>query len=103
MEKAYAGQVAAAFENDEVRPVKAWCDEKCLCVELADGRTIFTPLRWYPFVRDACPADQAVIELLYCGVWWPVMDEGISVKSMLLGWKAPAAERPQRLSRPVKL
>ena len=27
---------------------------------------------------------------MYEGIWWPAVDEGISVKSMFLGKKAPA-------------
>jgi len=34
------------------------------------------------------------IELMYEGVWWPAVDEGVSVKSMFLGKKAPDAVPP---------
>jgi hypothetical protein len=49
---------------------------------------------WYPFLEKAAPEDRATIELMYQGVWWPVMDEGVSVKGLLLGWKAPGARDP---------
>ena len=78
-----------AFETDEMRPVKAWCSHDEVHVSLADGRSIATPLWWYPFL-----AGLNDIELMYEGIWWPAVDEGISVKSMFLGLKAPGAVPP---------
>jgi hypothetical protein len=78
-----------AFETDEMRPVKAWCTQAEVHVTLADGRTIATPLWWYPFL-----AALNDIELMYEGIWWPAVDEGISVKSMFLGRKASGAVPP---------
>lgn len=72
----------------------ARCDESFVHVSLADGREISAPIWWYPFLENAMPAGRSQIELMFEGVWWPVMDEGISVKSMLLGWKAPGAVAP---------
>ncbi len=85
-----------AFETDEMRPAKAWCTAGELHVSLADGRTISAPLWWYPFL-DALDHDALNdIELMYEGVWWPAVDEGISIKSMFLGVKAPGAKKPQK-------
>jgi Protein of unknown function (DUF2442) len=84
------------FETEDMRPVATWCDDTFVYVTLADGRQIRAPLWWYPFLGKASAKDRAVVELEYSGVWWPVMDEGISVKAMLLGWKAPNAVEPQR-------
>ncbi len=36
------------------------------------------------------------IELMYEGIWWSAIDEGISVKSMFLGVKAPGAKAPEK-------
>lgn len=79
-----------------MRPVAAWCDESFVYVTLADGRQIRAPLWWYPFLQKAAPENRAKVELEFSGVWWPAMDEGVSVKAMLLGWKAPGAQKPQR-------
>jgi len=79
-----------------MRPIEARCDEQFLYVTLADGRLIRAPLWWYPFLQQARPADRAKIELQFSGVWWPVMDEGVSVKARLLGWKAPGASNPRQ-------
>jgi hypothetical protein len=84
-----------AFETDEMRPIKAWCTQDEVHVGLADGRSIATPLWWYPFLGGMSQTDLNEIELMYEGIWWPAVDEGISVKSMFLGLKAPGAKRPR--------
>ena len=83
-----------AFETDEMRPVNAWCTADEVHVALADGRAISTPLWWYPFLTGLDAAQLNDIELMYEGIWWTAVDEGISVKSMFLGAKAPGAVPP---------
>lgn len=83
------------FETEGMRPVDARCDDSYLHVALADGREIRSPLWWYPFLAEASVADRGLVELTFEGVWWPVLDDGVSVKSMLLGWKAPGARNPR--------
>jgi hypothetical protein len=82
------------FETEDLRPVKAWCTQDDVHVIFADGRTISTPLWWYPFLQHLNIAQLNDIELMYEGIWWTEVDEGISVKSMLLGRKAPGAKAP---------
>jgi anti-sigma factor ChrR (cupin superfamily) len=67
--------------------VRVWFDEDCLCVALADGRTICTPLEWFPRLRDATPAQRANWRLIANGVGinWPDVDEDLSVGGMLAG------------------
>ena len=84
------------FETEEMRPVKAWCTEEEVHVTLADGRTITTPLWWYPFLHGLDANGLNEIELMYEGIWWSRVDEGISVKSMFLGRKAPGARAPEK-------
>ena len=83
-----------AFETDEMRPVKAWCTHDEVHVALADGRTIVVPLWWYPFLANLDQTALNDTELMYEGIWWPAVDEGISVKSMFLGKNAPGAVPP---------
>jgi len=83
-----------AFETDEMRPVRAWCTQAEVHVALADGRSIATPLWWYPFLSELNQTDLNRIELMYEGIWWPAVDEGISVKSMFLGRKVTGAVPP---------
>jgi hypothetical protein len=90
------GMSSSDFETEEMRPVAACCDDAFVYVTLADGRQIRAPLWWYPFLAKASTEDRANVDLMYSGVWWPVMDEGVSVKGMLLGWKAPGARKPQQ-------
>lgn len=85
-----------AFETDEMRPVKAWCTDQDVHVVIADGRSIAAPLWWYPFLSGLDQAQLNEIELMYEGIWWPAVDEGISIKSMFLGRKAPGAREPER-------
>jgi uncharacterized protein DUF2442 len=84
------------LETGEGQPVAAWCDDAFVYVTLADDRQIRAPLWWYPFLANASAAERADVEFMYDGVWWPVMDEGVSVKGLLLGWKAPGARKPQQ-------
>lgn len=84
-----------AFETEEMRPIKAWCTHGEVHVSLADGRSISTPLWWYPFLEGLDQHQLNDIELMYEGIWWTAVDEGISVKSMFLGAKAPGAKPPQ--------
>lgn len=79
-------------ENE--RPVQAWCDPHDLHVCLADGRQVTTPLWWYPRLVAASPAERNNIELMQDGVHWPDVDEDLSVRGMLSGWKYPDAVPP---------
>jgi hypothetical protein len=84
-----------AFETEEMRPTRAWCTEDEVHVSLADGRSISTPLWWYPFLGGLDQTQLNDIEVMFEGIWWTAIDEGISVKSMFLGTKAPGAKEPQ--------
>ena len=88
------GTTSSDFETEEARPVAAWCDDTYVYATLADGRQIRAPLWWYPFLQRASRQDRAEIELMFSGIWWPIMDEGVSIKGLLLGWKAPGAVAP---------
>lgn len=84
------------FETDEMQPVRAWCGHDEVHVALADGRVIATPLWWYPFLSGLDDEALNDIELMYEGIWWPAVDEGISVKSMFLGVRASGAKAPEK-------
>ena len=90
------------FETEETRPIKAWCTHNEVHVTLADGRSIATPLWWYPFLAALDLSELNDIELMYEGIWWSAVDEGISVKSMFLGAKAPGATAPSVAAASVK-
>lgn len=86
---------SSAFENENNKPSEARSDGSHLIVALADGRTVTTPLWWYPFLAGLNLDQLNNIELMEDGIWWEAVDEGISVKSMLLGLKMPNAVAPQ--------
>lgn len=76
------------------RPVEAWCDPTQLHVRLADGREVVTPLWWYPRLLNASPAQRNNVRLMQDGVHWPDVDEDLSIRGMLNGWKYPKAVKP---------
>ena len=82
------------IEIEDSAPVAAFCDDTHLTVELADGRTVRTPLWWYPRLLNATPAQRAASRLSKLGVQWEEIDEDLSVAGMLRGAKAPRAVPP---------
>jgi hypothetical protein len=58
-----------------------------LSVELTDGRTISTPLAWYPRLVHATAHERGSWRLIGGGrgVHWPEIDEDISVENLLAG------------------
>lgn len=66
-----------------------------LIVDLRDGRTISTPIIWYPRLRGATDAQRANWRLNGSGhgIHWPDVDEDLSVEGMLDGRPAMGWER----------
>jgi Protein of unknown function (DUF2442) len=81
------------IEVHDIRPVEARCDDEHLTVTLADGRVLRAPLWWYPRLADASTKDRAHVEFTLLGIHWPIIDEDISVASILRGEKAPGARQ----------
>jgi len=79
-------------ENE--RPIEAWCDLHSLHAKLKDGRELVTPLWWYPKLLNASASERNNIELMLDGLHWPDVDEDLSIKCMLNGWKYPNAKEP---------
>jgi len=84
---------SAPYPENE-RPVEAWCDYTQLHVRLADGRELVTPLWWYPRLLNASASERNNVELMLDGVHWPDVDEDLSIRGMLRGWKYPNAVKP---------
>jgi hypothetical protein len=68
-------------------------DDDALTVDLADGRTVSTPLAWYPRLLHATRGQRNnyVISGAGFGIHWPDVDEDLSVQGMLAGAAAPHA------------
>jgi hypothetical protein len=78
-------------------------DNDTLTVRLVDGRTISTPLAWYPRLLEASEEERDDWELIGggIGVHWPQIDEDLSLAGMLRGVRAPAPrqDRYQQLAQ----
>jgi len=83
--------ISARIADPRVRDVRFDADH--LIVDLMDGRTIATPLSWYPRLANASSAQRANWETCGAGygVHWPDVDEDLSTEGMLQG--LPAASR----------
>lgn len=75
--------------GEKIKAVRV--DEDTLTVDLADGRTVITPLAWYPRLLHATPEQRTnfVISGAGFGIHWPDVDEDLSVHGMLAGIAAP--------------
>lgn len=79
------------------------CTDDQLVVDLADGRTISTPLAWYPRLLHASPEARARWTLAGggFGIHWPDLDEDLSVRGMLRGAPAAPGTWPAAASAPA--
>jgi hypothetical protein len=66
-----------------LRPVAISFTDTSLVVALADGRSIATPLAWYPRLARDSDAERRNHELGPLGLHWPAPDEDLSVAGML--------------------
>lgn len=75
----------------EARVQSVRCTDHRLIVDLTDGRELSVPIRWYPRLLNATPAQRADWQLAGAGygIHWPQIDEDLSVKGLLMGWAAP--------------
>jgi hypothetical protein len=58
-----------------------------LVVELADGRTLFVPLAWFPRLQHGSDAERRNCQIFGEGsaIEWPDLDEHIGVEGLLAG------------------
>lgn len=75
--------------REEDRPVAVSVGDGMLRVQLQDGREIATPLEWYPSLMQAAPEQQSNVELSLSGIYWPDLDEDLSIAGMLRGVRPP--------------
>jgi hypothetical protein len=67
---------------EDIRPISVSFTEASLIVDLADGRSIVTPLAWYPRLARATQQQRRNVELGRLGVHWPDLDEDLSTAGM---------------------
>jgi hypothetical protein len=77
--------------KDDLSIRTAWFDERTLFVSLSDGRTVGTPLAWYPRLQEASGTQRENWRLIAEGegIHWPDVDEDLSLEGMLAGRAAP--------------
>ncbi len=75
--------------NSNVAPkaMTVVCSDDELRVSLTDGRTLTVPLAWFPRLSHASSDARADCELMGDGegIYWPQVDEDISVAGLLAG------------------
>lgn len=76
---------ANSAPHEEDRPVSVQFNDGMLRIQLQDGREIATPLEWYPVLMQATLEQQASVELSLSGIYWPDLDEDLSIAGMLRG------------------
>jgi excisionase family DNA binding protein len=69
----------------EARPVAVKVRDAKLWVTLEDERVIATPLEWYLTLHNATPEELSRYELLDDSIYWPDLDEDLSIAAMLAG------------------
>ena len=82
------------------RIVDVMSTAELLTVSYDDGRILSLPLKWYPRLYRATPAQRRNWELLGrgYGVHWPDVDEDLSAEGLLRG--SPSREYARSLAKP---
>ncbi|VVT05788.1 DUF2442 domain-containing protein [Erythrobacter sp. EC-HK427] len=79
---------STSSEADFPEPVSVRFDEGNFWTALKDGRVIGVPLIWFPRLFNATAEQLEKYELSPSGIHWDEIDEDISVKSIVLGYKS---------------
>jgi hypothetical protein len=64
-----------------------------LTVYWLDGRTLSVPLFWYPRLVHGSSFQRNKVEFDDFGIHWPELDEALSYKGLLLGWKSGESDK----------
>ena len=98
-----SGTLSATVNLALPRLVSISISDDTLTVDLEDGRTISVPVSWYPRLVVGTQEEKAHFEISGggYGIFWPDLDEDISVEGMLLGRKS--SESPASFERWLKL
>lgn len=75
--------------ESQARGVSVQTTASELIVHFEDGRTLTVPLVWYPRLAYGTSEERAHVEILGSGVglYWPSLDEELSVEGLLAGRK----------------
>jgi Protein of unknown function (DUF2442) len=77
--------MSTSVDRGEALAVDVSCTDDALSVILTDGRTITTPLTWFPRLLRATSKQRSQWEFIGggIGIHWEAIDEDISVASLL--------------------
>jgi hypothetical protein len=82
-------------ELSDPRAVHVRVTKDALAVDLEDGRTLLTPIAWYPRLQHATVQERNHWRLIGTGegIHWPDLDEDISVEGLLNGRASGESQR----------
>lgn len=75
-----------SIETDLLRVRNVWFNREKVYFDLQDGRTVGSPLAWFPRLLNASDAERENWRLIGKGqgVHWPDLDEDLSAEGMFL-------------------
>ncbi len=78
-----------------------WFTDDSICLQLADGREVKTPLAFYPRLKNATSAQLKKYRLigLGTGIHWENLDEDLSVEGIVLGRPSASLLPTQKRSK----
>ena len=84
----------SAAEISVPRALAVSVSSDTLAVDLADGRTLAVPTAWFPRLLHATPAERDAWRLIAAGegIHWPLLDEDVSVESLLAGRRSAESQ-----------
>lgn len=87
------------LDSSALKAIEAHLTDDSLVVDLADGRSISTPLAWYPRLFHGTREERKHFRFIGQGegIHWPDLDEDISVEGIVAG--RPSGESQQSLQR----
>lgn len=77
--------ISAVRVDPDPAAVEVEVSDTHLRIALTDGRELSAPLAWFPRLRDATPEQRRNWRLIGRGhgIYWPDVDEDVSVRSLL--------------------
>jgi hypothetical protein len=96
---------SAGAEMADIRVKAVAIGDDELSVSLMDGRRIAVPLAWFPRLANATPAQREHWEIAGggYGLYWPEIDEDLSIKGLLRGARAPRDSETWRTTSTASL
>jgi hypothetical protein len=79
------GSSIAGHPSSPPRAVAAGLTAEHIAVTLRDGRELSVPISWFGWLARSSDRDRTEITLIEdgAGIWWPRLDEGLSVAGLL--------------------